>query len=267
MDIQDHLKLYNLKEFDSFEEISEYAVDLAEKFNIPKKVFNKLNNREKNSWTDAQHLQFYNTVSSSPFLREIIYSEKYDAYVECANVVMENISSDPRKILDIGCSCGYITTWYAKYFPSATIVGIDNAAQSIRVANEYSISIGINNAHFQVMDMNKLKFEASSFDNIVDTQSIYYSDNILNVLKRIKNILTDDGCLITIPSIGEYDYLVEYAETILKSGLAIKTAEFIPFTILGDIQFNMVFVVDKVSSSKQIDFREKWEFVRSLMSN
>ena len=255
--IEKHLNQYGLFKFNSFDEIEEYAYL---NFSEPsEEELELLNNRElaNPSSSFLDNLKFYNGVGSSDVLRSIILSEKFGSYVECSKIIL-NTLKNPKKILDVGCNIGYLTTWFAKFFVDGLITGIDNSIESINYAIKMKNKMQVDNVYFQVMDINNMKFSIKSFDTILDTQSIYYSDKRGRVFNLIQKIITDDGMLITVPGIGELDKIELYLNDIRRSGFIIKSVDFVKVENLGDISHYPFIVADLNSKPTNLYLEDKF---------
>ena len=255
--IEKHLNQYDLFKFDSYDEIAEYAYS---KYAEPsEEEIELLNNREmadpSSSFID--NLKFYNGVSSSEVLRSIILSEKFGSYVKCSETILNTLEI-PEVILDVGCSIGYLTTWIARNFDKAIIHGIDNSINSIHYANKMKNKMKIDNVHFQAMDFSNMKFPNKSFDAIIDTQSIYYSNNPSRVFKIIQKLITNDGLFITVPGIGQLEKIKQYLNDIGEAGFIIKSIDFIQVKNLGDISHYPFIVADLHSKPMELHLEEKF---------
>ena len=139
------------------------------------------------------------------------------------------------------------------------IIGIDNSTESINYANKMKNKMQIDNVHFQAMDLNYMKFSRKSFDAIIDTQSIYYSEKRSKVFSLIQKLITDNGLLITAPAIGELEKIELYLSDIRQSGLIIKSFDFIKVKNLGDFSYYPFIVADLHSIPTELGIKEKFK--------
>ena len=206
MSFEKHLKLFNIFNFKSFDEIENFAYSNWSKPTKDELKF--LNQRKKADPSSSfiDNLKFYGAVGKSEILQSLILSERYGSYESSSNFVIENLNGF-KTILDIGCSIGYLTTYYALKIPESSFIGIDFSFESVKKANNMKKKLNLNNIDFMVRDMNKINYPNKYFDCIVDTQSIYYSKDYLKTFNHLRKILSDNGILITIPGIGEKEYL------------------------------------------------------------
>ena len=255
-----HLNQYGIFKFDNFEELEEYAYS---KWDSPtEKEIELLNNRPNPSDSFLDYLNFYNNIASSEVLRSTILSEKYGAYEKCAETII-SVLNKPKKILDIGCNIGYLTTWYARNFTKSVIHGIDNSIKSIQYANKMKNKMNVENVHFNVIDFNFMKFPNHSFDVIIDTQSIYYASNPKKAFSSIKDLITNNGVFITIPGIGDLEGIKQYLNDIQQAGFIISRFDFIECENIGVTEFYPFIIADLNSELIELKVEEKFQEVFS----
>ena len=236
MSFEAHLKLFNIFHFKSFDEIENFAYSNWSKPTKDELKF--LNQRKKADPSSSfiDNLKFYGAVGKSEILQSLILSERYGSYESSSNFVIENLNGF-KTILDIGCSIGYLTTYYALKIPESSFIGIDFSFESVKKANNMKKKLNLNNIDFMVRDMNKMNYPNKYFDCIVDTQSIYYSKDYLKTFNHLRKILSDNGILITIPGIGEKDLIKQYINQIQNAGFSIINFKFIETTNLGEKEY------------------------------
>lgn len=232
MTFEEHLKLFNIFHFNNFDDIENFA-----KANLPEPTTEELkfiNNREKadSSSSFIDNLKFYSAVGKSEILQTVIFSERYGSYVSSSNFILKHIKK-VKTVLDIGCSTGYLTTYYGLKNPKSSFVGIDFSLESINKANSMKKELEIKNIDFIHRDMNRVNYPDKYFELIVDTQSIYYSKNYVKIFSHLKNVLSDDGIFITMPGIGEKELIKQYVYKIQTAGFWIQDFRFIKTTNLG----------------------------------
>ena len=236
MSFEEHLKLFNIFHFKSFDEIENFAYSNWSKPTKDELKF--LNQRKKADPSSSfiDNLKFYGAVGKSEILQSLILSERYGSYESSSNFVIENLNGF-KTILDIGCSIGYLTTYYALKIPESSFIGIDFSFESVKKANNMKKKLNLNNIDFMVRDMNKINYPNKYFDCIVDTQSIYYSKDYLKTFNHLRKILSDNVILITIPGIGEIDLIKQYINQIQNAGFSIINFKFIETTNLGEKEY------------------------------
>lgn len=260
-----HLNQYGIFKFDNFEELAE---DAYSKWTSPtEKEIEILNNRQHANPSSSflDNLNFYNNLASSEILRSTILSEKYGAYEKCAETII-SVLNKPKKILDIGCSIGYLTTWYARNFTESVIQGIDNSLKSIKYANKMANILNVDNVHFNANDFNSMKFPNHSFDVIIDTQSIYYANNPVKVFSSIKDLITNNGVFITIPAIYDLEGIQQYLNDIQQAGFIISRFDFIEFENIGFTEFYPFIIADLHSKLIELKVEERFNKIQSQLS-
>ena len=252
MNLEKHLNLFNIFHFKSFEEIKAFT-----KINLPppsKKELSFINNREKAdpSYGLENNLEFYKAIGRSKLLQTVILSERYGSYVSSGNFVVKNLNH-ASTILDIGCSIGYLTTYYGLKSPRSSFIGIDFSPDSIETANLFKNKLGIGNVDFIHRDVNEINLPKKTFDMIIDTQSIYYSKDYLKTFINLKKIMTTKGRLITMPGIGEKGLIKKYIDQILGAGFYIIDFRFIKTANLGETEYLPTITCGVNIENKRID--------------
>ena len=170
-------------------------------------------------------------------------------FVTYSNLSKKNLLG-VKTVLDIGCSIGYLTTYYALKIPESSFIGIDFSLESVKKANFMKKKLNLNNIDFIAEDMNSINYPDKYFDCIVDTQSIYYSKDYLRTFNHLRKILSDKGLLITIPGIGEKDLIKQYINQIQDAGFLIQDFKFIETINLGDTEY-LPAITCSLSKSKE----------------
>ncbi len=106
-----------------------------------------------------------------------------------------NISSGD-KILDMGCGNGNFLNLFLKMTnKKGEIYAVDKNEDLISEAkNQYRKE----NIIFEVNDFDKVNIENKKFDWIFFVYSIYYTENSINLIKKVKSYLNNNGNLIII---------------------------------------------------------------------
>jgi ubiquinone/menaquinone biosynthesis C-methylase UbiE len=231
-----HLNLFNIFYFKSFDEIKTFAKKNLAKPSYEEELF--INNRIKADPSSSQedNLDFYSAIGRSKLLQTVILSERYGSYVSSSSFVIKNLNH-VNTVLDIGCSTGYLTSYYGLKSPKSSFIGIDFSADSIEKANTIKRELNINNVDFIHQNMNEINLPVKSFDMIIDTQSIYYSKDYFETFVNLKKIMSKKGRLITMPGIGEKKLIKKYINQLLAANLAIHDFRFIKTTNLSEIEY------------------------------
>ncbi len=117
-----------------------------------------------------------------------------------------NKSSEPIKILDVGCGNGIHTILLAKEFPNASIIAIDNSTSFIENLNKTAKDHGVSDRVVgKCISMFEMPFEDHSFDLIWSEGAIYIA-GFQNGLRDWNRLLKDDGYLIC----SEISWLIDH---------------------------------------------------------
>ncbi|MFX1346961.1 MAG: class I SAM-dependent methyltransferase [Promethearchaeota archaeon] len=101
------------------------------------------------------------------------------------------------KILEVGCSTGYITRYIAKRF-DCEITGIDLGDLVLEIAREETKKLNLTNIIFQSGNVENLPFPDNSFDIVFGEAITALVPNPVNVLKEYKRVLKPNGKVATL---------------------------------------------------------------------
>ncbi len=190
-------------------------------------------------------------------MQHVVHSMKYQAIFSSGMVVDDCIlKTNPSSVLDFGCNSGYLTTWYAKKYPSISFFGIDISEPSIISARSTAQKMGLKNLKFLAGDY-QAKIE-NKFDLVVDTQTIGEVRNRDRVINWISNkALAMTGELISVPQTKTKEDLISYIKDFNNYGLYIKDLKLISFYDLGQRSCYPVILASKIES-EQPDIDEFW---------
>lgn len=147
-------------------------------------------------------------------------------------IEMLNVKEGQR-ILDLGCSVGRITE-YISDITKAEITGIDIADEVILNAQQ-RIKDKSDRIKFIASDLDDLNFKTNSFDRIIAIDTIYFSDNIPELVNNLKRILKPNGlmCIFYSQRITEKEDRkrleakhTDFANILKEEGLKFTTIEF-----------------------------------------
>jgi SAM-dependent methyltransferase len=166
-------------------------------------------------------------------------SNRYRSYLKW--FIAEDFGS-PKRILDIGCDNGILTSFYAQQFPDAQVIGIDSCAKSLLIAESIASDLGLANVRFE-----KLRFGADRdekigqefdlitastvFHDVVDISvpDLYFNVDELSapnsgdidLLSRVGSLLSDKGTLISLDRIGRPSQFWRWAQILQSANLFI----------------------------------------------
>jgi cyclopropane fatty-acyl-phospholipid synthase-like methyltransferase len=154
--------------------------------------------------------------------------------MEQLNKLIEMLKLDKRNsVLDLGCGMGRVSE-YISDKTKARITGIDIADEAVLKAQERTKGKN-HRITFQVGNIDEMCFEPSCFDRIIAVDTIYFSNNLLELIKNLKRILTDNGIMGILFSqrIGSEDQRkklqadnTDLAVVLKKNGFKFKTCDF-----------------------------------------
>lgn len=123
--------------------------------------------------------------------RQAISNQKFDEYILNESEILKY---DDLKVLDIGCSSGFKTEMlFDKYNNITSIIGIDIDEKAINEAKKHFY--GNKKYKFELKSIEELD-NNSKYDIINLSYVLQHLENPQEVLKKLKNILTERGIII-----------------------------------------------------------------------
>lgn len=101
------------------------------------------------------------------------------------------------KLLELGCSTGYITRYVAQQI-DCTIIGVDLSNFLINIAEEEAGKLNLNNIGFQSANIENLPFPDDSFDIIYGEAITALVPDPPKVIKECKRVLKPGGKIATL---------------------------------------------------------------------
>ena len=101
------------------------------------------------------------------------------------------------KVLEVGCSTGYITRYIAQQF-DCTITGVDLSELLIIVAKEEASKLNLSNISFQCANVENLPFPDDSFDIIYGEAITALVPDPIKVISEYKRVLKPGGTIATL---------------------------------------------------------------------
>jgi ubiquinone/menaquinone biosynthesis C-methylase UbiE len=106
------------------------------------------------------------------------------------------------RLLDVGCGPGTISLDLAERVAPAEVIGVDNTAEVIAVAEGNRVERGVANITFRVGDVYALDFEDGSFDVVQAHQLLQHLSDPVAALAEMRRVCRPEG----IVAVRESDY-------------------------------------------------------------
>jgi malonyl-CoA O-methyltransferase len=107
---------------------------------------------------------------------------------------IDNLPTQPLKIIDIGCGTGILTMRLAHTFSQGKMLGIDIAAGMIKCA--HNNFIGVKNLNFHCADADHLPLADKAADLIFSNLMLQWSPDLKTTLIEFWRVLKPEGSLI-----------------------------------------------------------------------
>ncbi len=136
--------------------------------------------------------------------------------------LLEPLSLEPLKILDLCTGSGCIALALAHALPQATIVGSDITHEAIALAEENRIKIGINNCRFIVSDLfNAIPEE--KFDIIVANPPYIGLDELKSLDESVRNFESHTALFAENAGYAIIESLISNAPAHLRANINLKS--------------------------------------------
>ena len=125
-------------------------------------------------------------------------------------------TNDHGKVLEIPIGTGFYLSEFLLKKPNWIGLGIDLAQNAIKFSNTICNLNKINENNFKIIQKNFLEFETiEKFDRIICGEFLEHVEDPILVLKKLKNLLTDNGKIFITAAIwsGGIDHIYLYKTT------------------------------------------------------
>ncbi len=213
--------------------------------------------------------EFY-ALKDSDYDLAMIFSGSYDADIvrNICNWIDSNRKLFGESILEIGCGCGFITTFLGSVFPDKKIVAIDRNRGAIDIARKNCEKLGVDNIEFINCDATDIK--GRSFDTVLSVRTMHengdmeedVTEDIIPSSKKYANALKDyaetisaltshEGVFISTERTGRNALLLGWFDALITSGFDYQSGMAITCKELGDRNTFPVLVFFKESPKKE----------------
>ncbi|MFC2006628.1 class I SAM-dependent methyltransferase [Chloroflexota bacterium] len=115
------------------------------------------------------------------------------------------------RILEVGCSTGYITRYVAQKF-NCKVIGVDLSTLLLDIAEEESHKLSLNNISFKYANVESLPFSDNTFDIVYGEAITALVPDPLKVLNEYKRVLKPGGKIATLDLFMKKSLSDEFAE-------------------------------------------------------
>ncbi|MBH0178912.1 MAG: class I SAM-dependent methyltransferase [Nitrospira sp.] len=168
--LHEHLARWGLKRFTSDRDYFAW-----QRRQLSSADLNHLNRQVelKRSGDCRDEIAFYD-LTAQPTILSVIHSQRYD-YYEAVGLPVASRLGDARRVLDLGCGTGILTTFYAGRFPDKEFIAVDRSPASIAAARQKANELGLANVRFDCLDVERESLRGS-FDLIVATHALMQAE-------------------------------------------------------------------------------------------
>lgn len=247
-DLSEHLASYGFKDFFSPAVYLHWA---RQQLDEPRamRVDSLRKPLEKDEVKPNDVLRFYDFIAD-PAVAPVVHSMKTDAIRAGGEAIAQRLVQG-KKLLDLGCNIGYLTTWYARQVDSV-VTGVDISERSIEQAKQAAHDLNCSKVRFVAGDIRKL-FHGERFDVIADTQTIYTIPKKRQVLGALHALLDAQGVLVTIPPLRTLDKLKTYMTLLAQTGFQARALDFIFFSSFGVVETYPLIEAVTTTGNPEID--------------
>ena len=124
---------------------------------------------KKRQGASEDETAFYD-LSAAPQILPALYSQRYDYYAAVGPLIAARLAG-AATILDFGCGPGILTTYYARRYPDARVIGLDRSRASLAVAQRKADAFHLQNVRFEYADLDA-GVHSGTYDCIVATHAL-----------------------------------------------------------------------------------------------
>jgi ubiquinone/menaquinone biosynthesis C-methylase UbiE len=116
------------------------------------------------------------------------------------------------RILEIGCGSGWVSLELARRLPEATVIGLDQNPDLIKIALQNKQAENLTNADFVHGNLeSRNAFSARTFDAVISFKALHQWTNAVHVLNEIERVLKPNGKFAIIDNRKDLKFLAKAA--------------------------------------------------------
>lgn len=157
-------------------------------------IYSVLTDIEVGNTYDTQFGNIYDWVACNPIYNRLLWGYSVAIFASITNDALR--SSKKGNVLDLGCgSLAFTAKTYIQYSERPVFL-VDQSLKMLRIAKSRLIKINRtvpSNMVFLHADALRLPFHEKSFNTIISENLLHCLDDTKNLLKGLKDILSEDG--------------------------------------------------------------------------
>jgi len=157
-------------------------------------IYSVLSDIEVGNTYDTQFGNIYDWVACNPIYNRLLWGYSVAIFASIASDAVR--SSKNGNVLDLGCgSLAFSAKTYIQY-SERPVVLVDQSLKMLKIAKSRLIKINgtvPDNMVFLHADALRLPFHKNSFNTIISENLLHCLDDTKNLLKGLKEILSEDG--------------------------------------------------------------------------
>lgn len=224
-----HFREYGLEHF---HDEATYDAWLRERLGRRLEKINRMRNRfpMEGPGDPGETRRFFDYIAD-PGIYGPLSSGQADDLAQAALAITEAIEGRKR-VLEVGCAVGMMSTWLARADAERALVGVDFSGSCIVQARRKAAALGVPNVSFDVGDVTR-DLPEGPFDAIVDAATLYLVNDLEAALNHVAKRLTPNGILVTVPQLGRTILIQEYARELEKAGFVVRALDYVFANDLG----------------------------------
>jgi ubiquinone/menaquinone biosynthesis C-methylase UbiE len=153
-----------------------------------KKVYEFLASRYPTEEWTFMNYGFASLDGNQPELKN--EDEKNRYFIQLYNHVVSSVSLKGKNVLEVGSGRGGGSEFIMRYFNPKKMIGLDYSENAVNFCEKNYTADGLS---FKCGDAEKLPFEDSSFDAIVNVESSHCYSSVPQFVKEVKRVLKPGG--------------------------------------------------------------------------